>query len=414
MAKKAKLPTAPYKGVRDFYPEDYALLGHFMEVSARVCERFGYERYDASVLEPAELYKAKGAENEELVNEQTYTFLDRGGREVTLRPEMTPSVARMVAGKRRELAFPLRWYSIPNLFRYERPQRGRLREHFQLNADIFGVDTIDAEVEVIALAYDVLKKLGATDEMFAVRLNSRKGLTALFAEYGLDETKAKSLQALLDRKAKIKNFDEEAEKIVGRPFRLGERSDPEVEEVRSRLEKLGIGNTAYDPSIARGFEYYTGIIFELFDTDPENPRSLAGGGRYDNLAELFTDEKIRGVGFGMGDVTIGDFLATHGLLPKKAPPARVMLGTVSRAAIPFAEALAQELRRGGLAVIVNVTGKKIGDQIAYAGKRGIPFIIAIGDDEMKSNLFMIKELKSGAEQKVPRAQIPSVLLKPNS
>lgn len=414
MAKKAKLPTAPYKGVRDFYPEDYALLAHFMETSACVCERYGYERYDASVLEPAELYKAKGAENEELVNEQTYTFLDRGGREVTLRPEMTPSVARMVAGKRRELAFPLRWYCIPNLFRYERPQRGRLREHFQLNADIFGVGSIDAEVEVIALTHEIMRAFGATDEMFSIKLGSRKVLNALFAEYDVSEAQARALRQLIDRKAKIKNFDEEAEKIVGRPFNLTDRPDPEVEEVRSRLQKLGVRNTAYDPSVARGFEYYTGIIFELFDTDPENPRSLAGGGRYDNLASLFTDEKISGVGFGMGDVTIGDFLATHGLSPKYAPPARVMLGTVSRGAIPFAEALGQELRRGGIAVVVNVTGKKIGDQIAYAGKRGIPSIIAIGDEEMKSNVFAIKDLKSGSEKKLARSEIASSLLTPNA
>ena len=150
------LSTDSYKGVRDFYPDDMAILRYIFDVWSQTAESFGFERYDASVLEPADLYKAKGAENEEMVNEQTYTFIDRGKREVTLRPEMTPTVARMVAGRRRELSFPVRWYSIPNLFRYERPQRGRLREHWQLNCDIFGASHFTADVEIIALAYHML------------------------------------------------------------------------------------------------------------------------------------------------------------------------------------------------------------------------------------------------------------------
>ncbi len=404
-SKKATLSTEPYKGVRDFYPEDQALLKHFMEVSRKASESFGYEEYGASVLEPAKLYKAKGAENEELVGEQTYTFLDRGEREVTLRPEMTPTVARMVAGKKRELVFPLRWYSIPNVFRYERPQRGRLREHFQYNADIFGVETVDAEVELIALAYEIMRGFGATDDMFVIRLNSRKSLNALLAEYHLSPEKTKELMTLIDRKTKIKNFDEEALKIVGKPFVLSAHSDEEVEAVRARLGKLGITNTVYDPSLARGFDYYTGIVFELFDTDPENPRSLAGGGRYDNLTSLFSNERVPGVGFAMGDVTIGDFLGTHGLLPKTAAPAQLMLCTISPEAISFAEALAQELRHGGLRVLVNVTAKKVGDQIKFADKRGIPSIVAIGEEEMKTNMFTLKDLKSGQESKVSRALI---------
>src|SRR5574343_1388711 len=164
MAKNTSLSTESYKGVRDCYPEDMAVQNYIFSTWKKVVERFGYSEYNASILEPAELYRAKTGE--EIVNEQTYTFKDRGDREVTLRPEMTPSVARMVAAKRRELGFPLRWCSIPNLFRYEQPQRGRLREHWQLNVDIFGVFDLWAEVEVINVAFDLMKKFGASEKDF--------------------------------------------------------------------------------------------------------------------------------------------------------------------------------------------------------------------------------------------------------
>jgi Histidyl-tRNA synthetase len=168
-----KLSTQPYKGVRDFYPEDMAVQQYLFDIWVRTAESFGFQRYDASVLEPAELYQAKGAVNEELVSEQTYTFTDRGEREVTLRPEMTPTVARMIAARAKELAWPVRWYSIPNLFRYERMQRGRLREHWQLNCDIFGVRDTATDVEIIALAYEILMNFGATDKMFTIHINDR-------------------------------------------------------------------------------------------------------------------------------------------------------------------------------------------------------------------------------------------------
>ncbi len=176
--KTKKLSTEPYKGVRDFYPADMAVQSYIFDIWKKTAESFGYEEYGASVLEPANFYKAKSGE--EIVNEQTYTFIDRGEREVTLRPEMTPTLARMVAAKKRELVFPLRWYSIPNLFRYEQPQRGRVREHWQLNVDLFGVNGIEADVEVISLAYKIMKNFGAKDEDFEIRVNSRNLLRKIF------------------------------------------------------------------------------------------------------------------------------------------------------------------------------------------------------------------------------------------
>ncbi|HUC87842.1 MAG TPA: ATP phosphoribosyltransferase regulatory subunit, partial [Candidatus Binatia bacterium] len=175
------LSTQPYKGARDFYPEDKRLQKYLFGVMRSVVERFGYEEYDAPILEPIDIYIAKTGD--EIVNEQTYAFTDRGGRQVVIRPEMTPTVSRMVAGKRQELSYPLRWYSIPNLWRYERPQHGRLREHWQLNVDLFGVENLNAELEMVQLADALLRAYGATHEMFTIKLNSRKLMNFILADY---------------------------------------------------------------------------------------------------------------------------------------------------------------------------------------------------------------------------------------
>jgi histidyl-tRNA synthetase len=197
-----KLSTDSYKGVRDFYPEDMAIQNQIFDIWKGVVEKYGYQEYSASVLEPADLYRAKSGE--EIVNEQTYTFKDRGDREVTLRPEMTPTVARMVAGKKRELAFPLRWFSIPNLFRYEQPQRGRLREHWQLNVDIFGIDNLQAEVEIIQMAYDITLAYGLNPADFEIRINNRKLMNYITKDvFKLDDDKAKKLSKLIDKKEKL-------------------------------------------------------------------------------------------------------------------------------------------------------------------------------------------------------------------
>ncbi len=396
MTKKA-LSTDPYKGVRDFYPEDQAVQNHIFSVWKAVAQRYGYEEYNASILEPTELYTSKTST--EIVNEQTYTFEDRGKRSVTLRPEMTPTVARLVAGKRRELSFPLRWFSIPNVFRYERPQRGRLREHWQLNADIFGVESTLAEVEIITLAYDIMKAFGAQSGDFEIRVNNRKLLNTL----------PSGAIPLLDRKTKMSSeeFENEWKKISDTPFSLS--VDDETRAVLDELKTHGVTNAVFDPLIVRGFDYYTGIVFEIYDTDPENNRSLFGGGRYDNLLELFGDEKISAVGFGMGDVTMRDFLETHKLLPASTSTTKVMLCSLSPTHAPVAIALAATLREKGIAVAVYFGDKKIGDQIKIADRKHIPYIIAIGDEE-KNGTYTLKELTTGTEQKGDSNVIVSALV----
>lgn len=393
-----KLSTDPYKGVRDFYPEDFAIQQYIYDTWSYTAESFGYERYDASVLEPAALYKAKGAENEEMVNEQTYTFTDRGGREVTLRPEMTPTVARMIAKKRKELAFPVRWYSIPNLFRYERAQRGRLREHWQLNCDIFGADDYTADVELIALAYQIFMNFGASEDMFEIRINNRAWLNSFIASLGLEDQKATEFINLLDRKDKIDDFAEQAEALVGAPVELPEVADDErIQSVLSGLKALGIENVSFSASIVRGFNYYTGTVFEVFDTNPENNRAMLGGGRYDNLTALFSDEPVSGIGFGFGDVTMKNFLESHELMSSNITSPTLVVIPMNDTLNLEGQRIAQQFRQAGVSVATDISTRKVGKKLSTAGDAFVGFALVVGDDEVSSGQFVLKNLTDGEE-----------------
>ncbi len=414
--KVAKISTESYKGVRDFFPEEEAVQQYIFETWKKVAEKFGYNRYNASILEPSELYQAKSGE--ELVNEQTYSFTDRGGREVTLRPEMTPTVARMIAGKKRELGFPARWYSIPNLFRYERPQRGRLREHWQLNVDVFGISSIEADIEVICVADALLKEFGALASDFTIKVSSRKLLNAVFANwYEFNDDQSMRMQKLIDKKSKMTNedFDIEAEKIVGKAFKflnLGSKSDEyeeamsipiirsakdELDNVLETLKNRGIKNVIYDETLIRGFDYYTGIIFEVFDTNTKNNRSIFGGGRYDELMNIFEIEKVPAVGFGIGDVTMRDFLEIRGLLPKYISTTDIMICVMDSEFNDSAVIIADDLRKNGINVATNFSEKKIGDQIKSADKQSVPYITVIGPVEAQGKVFNVKRLADGKE-----------------
>jgi len=402
------LSTNPYKGVRDFYPADMAVQRYMFDTWADTAERFGFERYDASVLEPSALYKAKGAENEEMVNEQTYTFTDRGDREVTLRPEMTPTVARMIAGKRRELAFPVRWYSIPNLFRYERTQRGRLREHWQLNCDIFGPTDMLQDVEIIQLAHQIFLDFGADESMFEILINNRSTMNHAYAALGItDADTVTAITRLNDRKDKIEADDYltqlteivSDESLANDIKTMIESTDPGDNQVVATLRDLGINNVRIDRSLARGFDYYTGTIFEVKDTSPDNNRSLLGGGRYDNLTGLFGGEPVSGIGFGFGDVTMRDFLETHDLMPDDVSitaPAIAVLPMTPEQNLS-AMKVAQEIRATGLSVSVDTTDRKIGKKIASASTAGVVYFITIGENEIASNTYTMKYLETGKD-----------------
>jgi histidyl-tRNA synthetase len=411
------LSTDPYKGVRDFYPADWAKMDAMFTTLRATLRAWGYEEYSASPLERAELYEAKTSE--EIVSEQTYTFTDRGDRRVTLRPEMTPTLARMIAGRRREIPFPLRWFSIPNVFRYERPQKGRLREHYQLNVDLVGIASTEADIEVIALASDLLKSFGAKEDDFIIRINSRALLTAACAAAGLDADTIRHYLRLLDKKNKmsVEEFTTALSAITTKdPLTLIEDdgSSPDIarenKTLMNTIESLkmrGIENATFDPTLTRGFDYYTGIVFEIFDTNPANPRSLFGGGRFDRLITLFGGDPIPAIGFGMGDVTLSDFLETHSLSPNTTTNApQLYLGTPVANDIPAAQAFAETLRKEGSRVFVNLTEKGLGDQIKDAIKRNIPLFIAYGANEVANQTVRMKILATGGEVTLPMSELP--------
>lgn len=394
--KKLKLSTDPYKGVRDFYPEDMAVLKHLMKTWRETAEKFGYVEYSASPLEPAELYEAKTGE--EIVRDQTYTFTDRGGRKVTLRPEMTPTVARMVAGKKRELTFPLRWYSIPNVFRYEQPQRGRLREHYQLNLDLFGVESSEADSEIITVAYEIMKALGAKESDFSIRVNSRADIKNGLSS-DLTEDEVKKYLSLVDKKAKIgtEGFESAVQKEFGRMIEYTGTAGQETTHLLKNLKERGINNCEFDPAIVRGFDYYTGMVFEVFDTDPANRRSIFGGGRYDDLTELFGGEKIPAVGFGMGDVTARDFLETHALLPSYSAATHLYIAHQKESLLTECQKIAGVLRGLGIKTAVDHSARKVGDQIKTADRQKIPFVLVIGEEEVSGKGYKLKKLDNGEE-----------------
>ncbi len=412
-----KLSTEPYKGVRDFYPEDWARMGALFARLRETLSRAGYEEYQASPLERAELYEAKTSE--EIVSEQTYTFTDRGDRRVTLRPEMTPTLARMVAAKRRELAFPLRWFSIGNRFRYERPQKGRLREFYQCDIDLVGAPEGEADLEVLTLASRVLRDFGAKEADFVIRVNSRPLLNAACDAAGLKGDAVRDYLRLLDRKAKMapEAFKASASALSAKdPLAIIENAseDPAVaaekKKLLDRLESAkarGVGNIVFDPAVTRGFDYYTGMVFEVFDTNPENPRSLFGGGRYDGLVALFGGEPIPAIGFALGDVTLADFLATHELPLASATKPELYLGTPSAGDIPAAQAFADSLRAKGVRVFVNLSDKPLGDQVKGAVKRGIPYFAAYGADELANNSIRVKTLATGIESGMALDALPN-------
>lgn len=414
--------TQPYKGARDFFPEDKRVQKYMFSTLRRVVERFGYEEYDAPVLEPTELFLMKG--NLEIIQDQTYTFTDRGGRSVTVRTEMTPTVSRMVASRRQEIATPARWYSIPNVWRYERMQRGRLREFWQLNVDVFGIDTVAAEVEMLQIVDAIFKEFGAKHDMYMIRLNSRKLTDSLLRDYlGLDEVQAASMVRLIDRMNKMDRtaFEVQVDALLSPAQRenggvekllkalevhtFAELPDqlkqhPSVLELHllfETLKTLKISNVLFDMALMRGFDYYTDIVFEVFDMHPENNRAMFGGGRYDGLVAQFGVDPIATVGFGMGDVTLQNFLEIHGLLPEI--PTEIDIYVVLAGSVyDRAAAVVNKLRHMGLNVAVDLTGRRIDKQFKAADKKGIRYVLVIGENELASERYTLKDLKTGEEE----------------
>jgi len=427
------LSSQPYKGTRDYYPEQKRVQNHIFNTWRTVVERFGYEEYGAPILEPLDIYAAKSGN--ELVNEQTYVFTDRGGRTVAIRPEMTPTISRMVAARRQELAYPARLYSIANFMRYERPQRGREREFWQLNVDLFGVDDIAADIEIITIADAILKEFGAGEDDYIIRVNNRKFIHFMMAQYlGLDIIAAGLMTKLFDRRGKIteQDFEEQAVLILGDdsseriakikqiidaksiealPEELQESTSlDEIKAVFAGLAKHGVTNAVFDATLMRGLDYYTGTVFEAFDTHPDNNRSLFGGGRYDGLVGLFGAEPLSAVGMAPGNTMIENFLTVHNLLPKDRSLTDVYVVVIGTA-LDGANEVATELRKAGINTEVDVTGRKLDKQLKTALKKLIPNVLFIGESEVEQGVFTLKNLASETEEKLTIQEIIAKLSK---
>ena len=412
-------------GFRDFYPADLALRAHILHTWRAVASRYGFEEYDGPPLEPLELYTAKSGP--EIVG-QLYNFTDKGGREIALRPEMTPTLARMVAARANGLKKPIRWFSVPQLFRYERQQRGRLREHFQLNCDLIGEPGALGDAEIIALAIDVMRAFGLNPADVRVRLSDRRLLAAILAEIGLGgEREALAHQALdkigrkeyparkqglleagateaaIARLESLREVRQLAEIERGFPDALA-AAEP-LRTVVQGLEAMGLGAFVdLDLTIVRGLAYYTGPVFELFDAG-KTLRAICGGGRYDNLLASLGGVDMPAVGFGMGDVVLAELLRERGVAPKVTPSIDVFVAGVTGADLPYVLGMAHELRDANLRAEYSLSAQSVGKQLSLAGARRARWAVVIGPDERARGDVMLKDLEASTQAPVPRAEV---------
>lgn len=410
---KMQTPPLP-KGTRDFYPESMRIQNYIFDTWRKAALRFGYEEYEGPMFEHLELYTGKSGE--EIVS-QLYDFMDKGGRHIALRPEMTPTLARLVIQKGNSLRKPFKWFSMPRLFRYERAQKGRLREFFQLNLDIIGTESIYAEADLLSAIASMLQDFGLKADDFCIGVSSRKLLNAFLeeigvadvvkvypvldrrlkiekgdfyrelAEAGLSEEETQKLDSLMDSKS----IEEVASKIQGEASRA---ALDEIRKLFQTLEHSGASKSvALDLSIVRGLAYYTGIVFEVFDKG-KSMRAIAGGGRYDSLTEKLGGQKVPGVGFGMGDVVLANLLEERGLLPSSKQTLDFFVASFTND-MDKIFSVANELRKRGFNVSHPLAQAKLGKQMEQANAQGAKVVVYVDGDKAPAGGFEYKILSSG-------------------
>ena len=413
---------SPIKGTRDFYPELMYIHNWLFENIQAVSESFGYEAYDGPFLEKIDLYAAKSGE--ELVKEQAFCFADRGGDFITLRPELTPTLARMVAQRQQQLFMPLRWYSFGNFWRYERPQRGRTREFYQWNIDMIGVSSPEADAELIAVCAAFFKRVGLSSEIVKIRVNDRQLMDKKLSEMAIEGELKKVVFKLIDRRPKMKaaawkKFAMEQGLSEEQVIRLSEiletpnlwEESEELSKTFQALDAMGCGEyIEYDASIIRGLDYYTGVVFEAIEVS--GGRAILGGGHYDNLVGDVGGEPLSGVGFAMGDVLIKIVLEDHNLLPTYQNNDDVIMVTIfDESMLTASVKLAAELRDEGIKTAVYPEAVKLLKQFKYADRKGMRFAIVLGPDELAQNKVALKDLTSRQQELVSREELVSRLKK---
>jgi histidyl-tRNA synthetase len=413
----------PLKGTRDFYPELMAIRNWLYSTIRQVSESFGYQEYEAPFLETIDLYAAKSGE--ELVNKQSYVFPDRGGDMITLRPELTPSLARMIAQRQRELTFPLRWWSFGPFWRYERPQKGRTREFFQWNIDLIGSDAPEADAEMITILATFFKTLGLKPTDINIQINDRHLLETELESIGFPADAVREISRWIDRRDKLNSSDWEeygrelgvTSKQLNAVIALLKSNDlwkksKELVQAFNALEAMGmLEYIKYNPAIIRGLDYYTGIVFEAFDLGGDVPRAIMGGGRYNNLLAAVGGEPLAATGFALGDVVISLILESKGLIPKDlgGSPAEVLVTVFDVERLNTSFRFAAELRNAGVKVACYPEVAKLPKQFKYADRMKVSTVVVIGPDEAARDQVTIKKLASGEQQTIARKEAIRIL-----
>lgn len=410
------------KGARDFYPEEMAVRVWLESILTEVAEKYGYQKYDGPFLEKIELYAAKSGE--ELVKEQAFVFPDRGGDLITLRPELTPSLARMVASQQNELAFPLRWWSFGPFWRYERPQKGRSREFFQWNVDMIGVNSPEADAELVSICAAFFAAVGLSPEQVVIRVNNRRLMDSELAELGISKEQRPLVTRLIDRRDKMKADDwdryaldlglsDEQLSGVKKILSDGElwRKSSELTRTFAVLDSLGLKDyVRFDAGIIRGLDYYTGIVFEAFDAT-EPGRAILGGGHYDNLVGDVGGDPLPGVGFAMGDMVISLVLKKFGLIPEyKGANAAVLVTVFDDQRLIKSNQVASQLRKAGVNTVVYPEVAKLPKQFKYADRLGVRFVAVIGPDEDSAGKATLKDLVVREQSMVDQENIAKIIL----
>ena len=433
-----KLSTKPLRGMEDYYPSDLRETNWIIDTIRDVADLYSYEEFESPSLEPIEIFAAKSSD--ELVNEQSFIVEKKKGEKLILIPELTPSLARMITAKRQELKKPIRWFSVPKCYRYERPQKGRRREFKQINMDILGEDSLYADLEIFTIIVDIFSEFGATPEQFQIYYNNRRFIDSV-CELILNVPKEKIplVYKILDKADKMEELEYERyildifqdEIIIQGISKLNEAASlkdllnrfediseefydtkgyKELTSFIQLLEDAEISEyCTFSPKVVRGLDYYTGIVYEVFDTGKENIRSIFGGGRYDDLLSLFSDEKITGTGFGMGVLMFSLFLKTYNLIPEEIRDPdysdTIYIASINENVSDYALKLARMVRAEDFPCIVDYRFSNLKNQLSKANELGVLIVFIVGPTEMEQNEVTIKNMRTEKQETIKNSSI---------
>ena len=416
-----KLSTQPYKGARDFYPADMAMQNYIFTTWKKVCESFGYEEYNFPILEPFELFAAKTGE--EIINQQLFTFEDRAGRKLAVRPEITPGTVRMLAARYKQLSRPVRWFMIGTNWRYEQPQKGRGREFNQLEVNIFGTKSVTADFEIFQIIISIMKAFGADETMFEVLISDRRLVQTLLTQtLKLSDGIADKVRQIMDKKAKLSASDFEAslaqcgltQKQIAQINAFMNSSISTLSDTITKLfellEQAGLAKYCkFDPSIIRGFDYSDGLVYEVYDKISNNRRSLFGGERFDKLIQIFGDYDLPATGFAMGDITLLEFLQGWNLLPALDTTSDYLITLWPQESSKYTKAvtgIATQLRAQGKKVEVwPEENTELSKQLKYADKKGVKKVIIVGEKELAEGTMTIKDMESQTQETLSQKEL---------